>query len=113
MPRALFFVATLLVAFGALVAPAAVNATPVPGQCAATAAFTPNGVFCADAEEVEFLRLINQYRAQNGRPQLALTQTLGDAAEHHSNSMADHNYFSHDLSPCATPTAPSSPGPRT
>src|SRR3712207_6412476 len=51
--------------------------------------------YCADGEEQAFLALINAYRAQNGLGALAMSQTLGTAAEHHSLDMANNNYFSH------------------
>ena len=53
--------------------------------------------YCADGEEQAFLALINAYRAQNGLGALAMSQTLGAAAEHHSLDMANNNYFSHTM----------------
>ena len=53
--------------------------------------------YCADGEEQAFLALINAYRAQNGLDALAMSQTLGTAAEHHSLDMANNNYFSHTM----------------
>jgi uncharacterized protein YkwD len=55
--------------------------------------------YCASSEELAFLNLINEYRRSKGLGALKLTQTLGAAAEHHSKSMADNNYFSHTLIP--------------
>jgi uncharacterized protein YkwD len=43
------------------------------------------------------LSLINHYRRSHGKSSLALSRTLGAAAEHHSRDMAAHNYFSHTL----------------
>jgi uncharacterized protein YkwD len=51
--------------------------------------------YCADAPELEFLALINDYRAQNGLGTLSLGQHISAAAQHHSADMADRNYFSH------------------
>ncbi len=53
--------------------------------------------FCPDAEERAFLQLINTYRANYRLPALHFSRTLGAAADHHSNQMANNNYFSHDL----------------
>jgi uncharacterized protein YkwD len=53
--------------------------------------------YCASAEEVSFLRLINDYRKSHGLGTLALSQSLGAAAEHHSNNMATNSYFDHFL----------------
>ena len=43
------------------------------------------------------LGLINDFRAQNGVGPLTLSPTLTNAAEFHSQDMANRNYFSHDL----------------
>jgi len=55
------------------------------------------GGSCIDGEEMATINMINDYRAQNGLPPVWITQTLSDAAEHHSASMAANGYFSHDL----------------
>jgi uncharacterized protein YkwD len=68
------------------------NHAPQPAHAIETDAY------CATGEELVFLGLINDYRAQNGLAPLVLTQTLGAAAEHHSIDMAENNYFSHTLS---------------
>jgi uncharacterized protein YkwD len=75
----------------ALGAPGTTGTTPAPHSI-------PTSGYCADAEERYFLKLINDFRAQYGRPALRLTQTLGASAEHHSVDMATKNYFSHTLS---------------
>ncbi len=49
-----------------------------------------------DAEELQFLRLINEYRQQHGAGPLILSDTLAVAAEHHSKDMAEYNFFAHD-----------------
>jgi uncharacterized protein YkwD len=60
---------------------------------------TTTSSYCVDAQEHEFLKLINQFRSAHGRRPLSMTQTLGAASDHHSTSMATYNYFSHDLTP--------------
>jgi uncharacterized protein YkwD len=50
---------------------------------------------CVDAEELAFLKLINDYRAANGVGPLALSPTLSAAAKAHSQDMATKNYFDH------------------
>lgn len=48
-----------------------------------------------DAQEQEFLRLINQYRAQNGRSALTASINLNRAASWMARDMAVNRYFSH------------------
>ncbi|MBI1743019.1 hypothetical protein HYR54_08120 [Candidatus Acetothermia bacterium] len=48
-----------------------------------------------DSEEQALLTLINNYRASQGMPPLALSPTLSQAADFHSNWMADNNCYSH------------------
>ncbi|MEA2512697.1 MAG: hypothetical protein QOJ59_2184 [Thermomicrobiales bacterium] len=43
------------------------------------------------------LAKINAYRKSKGKSALALSRTLGAAADHHSREMASKNYFSHTL----------------
>jgi uncharacterized protein YkwD len=76
-------------------------AVAAPGSPASATNARNVGVseYCASGEELAFLKLINDYRRARGLGTLKLTQTLGAAAEHHSKSMADHNYFSHTLIP--------------
>ena len=45
--------------------------------------------------EAEVARLVNAYRAQNGRNELNLDNRLNLAAEGHSEDMASNNFFSH------------------
>lgn len=49
-----------------------------------------------DTEELYFLQLINDYRAQNGRGSLAPSHTLSKAAQWKSQDMATNRYFAHD-----------------
>jgi uncharacterized protein YkwD len=48
-----------------------------------------------DAEELNFLRLINDYRNDNGLGPLLLSDTLSVAAERHSHDMARYHFFAH------------------
>ena len=56
------------------------------------------GDYSPDREERAFLDLINNYRRKNGVGKLSLQNQLGACAEHHSQDMANKNYFSHKLS---------------
>ena len=49
-----------------------------------------------DAEELEFLHLLNDYREQNGLRPVILSDTLAVAAERHSKDMAEYSFFAHD-----------------
>jgi uncharacterized protein YkwD len=51
--------------------------------------------YCLDKEAAAFLVLINNYRQQNNLAPLIASHDLGAAAEHHSEDMADKNYFNH------------------
>ena len=55
----------------------------------------PPANWAMDAEEQEFLRLINAYRAQKGKRALTLNSQLTAAAAAHSLDMGLHNYFNH------------------
>ncbi len=48
-----------------------------------------------DCQEKAFLILVNNYRRQNGLSPLVLSPALITAAQNHSASMANSNYFSH------------------
>lgn len=48
-----------------------------------------------DAEEQAFLRILNQYRADNGLGPLSACTSMNRAAQGHSEDMRDQNYFSH------------------
>ena len=60
-----------------------------------TATSTPAAVIVLDAEEQEFLTLINGYRADLGLPNLAVDPQLQAAARWMSEDMAANDYFSH------------------
>lgn len=51
-----------------------------------------------DASEQEMLRLINEYRTQNGRPALASSAALNKAAARKAKDMADTRTMSHTTS---------------
>ncbi len=54
------------------------------------------GAASYDAEELRVLRLINEYRQENGLEPLLLSDTLSVASERHSEDMGEHNFFAHD-----------------
>ncbi|MGK2966429.1 MAG: CAP domain-containing protein [Tepidiformaceae bacterium] len=49
-----------------------------------------------NTEELAFLTLINQYRAQNGRAPLTAVTSLNRAAAWHANDMIQKGYFAHN-----------------
>jgi uncharacterized protein YkwD len=49
-----------------------------------------------DAEEQQFLQLINEYRQYNGVGPLTLSDTLSVSSERHSRDMGNHGFFAHD-----------------
>ncbi|QYJ14528.1 hypothetical protein Rxycam_00324 [Rubrobacter xylanophilus DSM 9941] len=72
---------------------------PLVALLAAVAAFPASPGAAAqtyDGEELEVLRLINEYRQQNGLEPLLLSDTLSVAAERHSEDMARYSFFAHD-----------------
>lgn len=56
-----------------------------------------------DNEELQFLVLINNYRASNGLPRLNMSNPLYVASENHSYDMGINNYFSHNSQDGRTP----------
>jgi uncharacterized protein YkwD len=76
-----------------------VGASPAPAGNRVQSADASSSWYCADAEAQKFLSLINSYRKSIGLTPSVLSQTLGAAARHQSESMAAHDYFSHDLIP--------------
>ena len=77
----------LIAAMGVLLAAAAASILlqPAPGRADPA----------VDCIEQEFLGIINQYRAENGRAPLALNTQLTAAADWVSGDMAAKGYFSH------------------
>jgi uncharacterized protein YkwD len=75
------------------------GSTPTPYVTPTTAPRpgTTGSYGCPDGTELQMLRLINDFRAQNGVGPVTLSPTLTNAAEFHSRDMAARNYFSHDL----------------
>lgn len=49
-----------------------------------------------DAEELDFLRIINKYRENNGLPALILSDALAVASERHDEDMARYNFFAQE-----------------
>ncbi len=49
-----------------------------------------------DPEELQFLKLINEYRANNGAGPLLLSDELTVSSDHHSEDMAKYGFFAHD-----------------
>jgi uncharacterized protein YkwD len=49
-----------------------------------------------DAQEKQFLQLINEYRQNNGVGPLTLSDSLSVASERHSEDMGKYNFFAHD-----------------
>ena len=53
-----------------------------------------------DPHELELLRIINEYRAQNGLGCLAPSPTLNAAADYMSRAMGEQRFFDHKEPPC-------------
>lgn len=51
--------------------------------------------YSIDSEELEFLRIINEYRVENGRGPLTLSANLSRAAEWMARDMGEQSYFGH------------------
>lgn len=49
-----------------------------------------------DPEELKFLKILNKYRQDNGRPTLILSDALTTASERHSEDMGRYNFFAHN-----------------
>ena len=65
----------------------------------------PQGILAAgdpalDEQEVEFLRIINEYREANGAPCLTPSPTMNDAATYMSDAMGEQGFFDHNEPPC-------------
>jgi len=89
--------AGLLAILAVLTGSTPILAGPRPAAHVSRTSFTATADYCAEPEDLAFLKLINDYRAQNGLGPLVMTQTLGAASEHHSLDMATHNYIGHTL----------------
>jgi uncharacterized protein YkwD len=66
--------------------------TPEPGVDVVRLATEP----ALDDVELEFLRLLNEYRESVGSQPLAPVDEINAAADAHSDDMGDRGYFSHD-----------------
>lgn len=49
----------------------------------------------ASAAELEFVRLLNEYRQQNGRGTLYISEKASTAAQRHSSDMGKYRFFNH------------------
>jgi uncharacterized protein YkwD len=65
-----------------------------------------------DSEELQFLELINDYRANSGLGALVLSDTLAVAAERHSEDMARYSFFAHNTADSSYYPAGSQPWDR-
>ena len=66
---------------------------------------TPQSILAAgdnelDEKEIEFLRIINEYRAAIGAPCLTASPTMNDAADYMSRAMGEQGFFDHNEPPC-------------
>jgi len=80
------------------VGPASASASPGSGSATLPGANVTTAEACLDGEEIAFLGQINDYRTANGLPELAASQTLTAASEHHSVDMATTSHFDHVMS---------------
>jgi uncharacterized protein YkwD len=71
-------------------------ASPGAHDSARLATFADPSGYSPDAQECQFLVLINQYRADNRLGALTLLRSLGAAADHHSEDMAVNDYWHTD-----------------
>lgn len=77
------------------------SATSTATSSNAAASSSSGGNMCIggdpalDAQELAFLTIINNYRAQNSLGALSACTSLNRAAQGHSDDMRDQNYFSH------------------
>ncbi|HET7095362.1 MAG TPA: CAP domain-containing protein, partial [Thermomicrobiales bacterium] len=93
-----------------LAMPAAVVASPAPaGQSLMRMAVAPlaappepSASACVDADEQQFLSLINDYRAKNGAGALKVSGTLTEAADAHSEDMDASGVIGQSMSDGAT-----------
>jgi uncharacterized protein YkwD len=90
-PKLLAVIATLAVACLALAGGATGSPALAGPNCTIDATI--------DSEELAFLGLINQHRADNGRGPLALSDTLNRAAAWKSWHLGTEAYFAHDDTP--------------
>lgn len=86
--RILLPVAVLLAAFAVVSISLPTRQASAGGPCSADTSL--------DGEELEFLELINDYRAQNGLGPLVFSNALNRAAAWKSAHMATNDYFAHD-----------------
>lgn len=71
------------------------STTPTTVPSVPTTTTLPSGSATIDATELDFLNLINAYRAQNGAGPLQVSAALQNSSVWMSTDMANKNYFSH------------------
>lgn len=72
-----------------------VTGTVAPAH-ALSASAAPASALTYDDEELAFLGLINDYRADHGRDDLVLSDQLSLTAGRHAADMADYGFFAHE-----------------
>ena len=72
-----------------------VSASIAPAY-AVSASASPASALAYDAQEMAFLGLINDYRADHGRGPLVLSDQLSLTAGRHATDMAKYNFFAHE-----------------
>jgi len=75
---------------------AAFCALSVLGASPALAGPNCNSTGSIDSEELQLLRLINNYRVANGRQQYIFSHSLNRSAAWKAQHIADNDYFAHD-----------------
>jgi uncharacterized protein YkwD len=75
--------------------PATTTTAPTTPAATTAAPTTVASNAALDSEELQFLNLINQYRAQNGKAALKTSDKLVSASKWLSNDMATKNYLNH------------------
>jgi len=68
---------------------------PVPGGEGSVCGAPDLESVALDVEEQRFLELLNEHRANNGRPPVVACTSLNRAAQAHSEDMRDQDYFDH------------------
>jgi len=90
-------ISLILLALIVVSGPVATLAAPGARSTGADSGAISAATYAPDSEECAFLGRINTYRKGKGLGPLALSKTLGAAAEHHSVDMATNDYTSHTL----------------
>ena len=72
----------------------------VPAVLLLSLAATAHADPALDAEEIEFVRLINEYRASKDLPCISVSVTANVAADWMSREMGEQAFFDHNEPPC-------------